>query len=97
MSDEFEQELARRMAALEERMISVERTNDGFRDEERNVWVPGSLQMLTEIGSQVNALDKRINLFTKSIWAGTGIVAMLVAHQYGLAELLGKVLLGGAK
>ena len=89
MSDEFEQELARRMAALEERMISVERTNDGFRDEERNVWVPGSLQMLT-------SLNGRVDLLTKAIWMTGGLLFMVVAHQYGIAELLIRII-GGPK
>ena len=88
MSDEFEQELARRMRALEDRMASVERMNDGWRDEEKNVWVPGSLQMLTDLGARVATLSSRVDVLTRALWFSGALMSLVVAHQYGLAELL---------
>ena len=76
------------MRALEERMINVERTNDGFRDEERNVWVPGSLQMLTDLGSRVATLSSRVDVLTRALWVSGVLMSLVVAHQYGLADLL---------
>lgn len=96
MSDEFEQELARRMRALEERMINVERTNDGFRDEERNVWVPGSLQMLTDLNSRASDLGHRVDGLTRALYVSGVLMTLVVAHQYGIADLLLRIL-GGTK
>ncbi len=81
------QALDERMHALDERMINVERTNDGFRDEARNVWVPGSLQMLTSLNNRVDGL-------TKAIWLSGALMAMVVAHQYGLADALLRIIGG---
>lgn len=66
-------------------MTSLERSMFGFHDDERNSWVPGILQSLSE-------MKGLLLWFVRLSWVAAPALLALVAHQYGVVDLLGKFL-----
>lgn len=83
--DERLHELVERTRSVERRMTSLERSMFGFHDDERNAWVPGILQSLSE-------MKKLMLWFVRLCWIIAPALLALVAHQYGVVDLLGKFL-----
>ena len=72
---------------IERRVTAIERQTFGFQDEQRNIWIPGMLQVMSEMNAQ-------LKWFVRISWIIAPAVVAIVVHQYGIGDIVGKALQG---
>ncbi len=77
--------LEKKVTVLEERIAANDRMTFGYHDDARNQWVPG-------IWQKADQTYKILVIILRFCYVGVPALVAIVLHQYGIVELIGKML-----